>query len=162
MPNSENRWLNPDLKAYDTKIAIADKDVGLRPGMTATVEILCETLDGVLYVPIQAVATDAKDNHYCYRRNGDRVPVTLGKRNRVFVTVAEGLKEGDVILMNPPELAARGETKDEKAAPSPGPDGPAAGKATNGGKAQAAPARPQGKAGEADGQKPAPASGGGK
>ncbi|OGV64538.1 MAG: hypothetical protein A3K19_01230 [Lentisphaerae bacterium RIFOXYB12_FULL_65_16] len=133
VPNTENRWWNPDLKVYDTRITIEDKDVGLRPGMTATVEILCETLNDVLYVPIQAVATDEKDNHYCYRQNGNRVPVTVGKRNRVFVVVTEGLKEGEVILMNPPELASRGETKDEKPAPDAKP-GAQSGKVQNGGK----------------------------
>jgi multidrug efflux pump subunit AcrA (membrane-fusion protein) len=32
------------------------------------------------------------------------VEVTIGKRNQVYVEVLDGVKEGDEVLMTPPEL----------------------------------------------------------
>jgi HlyD family secretion protein len=104
IPSSQSRWLNPDLKVYDVKVIMREKDDTLRPGMTATVEILSERLENVLQVPIQSVQTDDEGKHAVFRRDGSKVPVKIGKRNRIFIVVEEGLKEGDVICMNPPAL----------------------------------------------------------
>lgn len=108
LPSSQQNWLNPDLKVYETEVTIGGRNDALRPGMTATVEILCEKLESVVHVPIQAVATDEKGDHYCYRDDGAKVGVKIGKRNQIFVVVEDGLKAGDVILMSPPELAKNG------------------------------------------------------
>jgi HlyD family secretion protein len=102
IPSSQSRWLNPDLKVYDVKVIIREKDDTLRPGMTATVEILAERLDNVVQIPIQSVQTDDQGHHAVFRPDGTKVPVKLGKRNRIFIAVEDGLKEGDVIRMNPP------------------------------------------------------------
>jgi len=105
VPSSQNSWLNPDLKVYEVHILIDGQNKTLRPGMTATAEILVDHLEDVLYIPIQAVQTDADGKHYVYLADsGRRVPVRLGKRNQIFVVVEEGLKEGDRVLLIPPEL----------------------------------------------------------
>jgi multidrug efflux pump subunit AcrA (membrane-fusion protein) len=106
LPSSQSWWANPDLKVYETDIALDGGNPGnvLRPGMTATVEILIEKIENVLRVPIQSVQTDEKGKHYCYLKSGNRVEVTIGKRNQVYVEVLDGVKEGDEVLMTPPEL----------------------------------------------------------
>lgn len=106
LPSSQNSWANPDLKVYETDVHLdfANHDGTLRPGMTATVEILVERLENVLRVPIQSVRTDEDGNHFCYRTTSERVPITLGKRNQIFVQVLAGLGDGDQILMTPPPL----------------------------------------------------------
>ncbi len=104
LPSSQSRWLNPDLKVYETRIAIVEKDGALRPGMTATVEILAERVQEVLFVPIQAVQTDENGDHYCYLADGTKTAVKIDKRNQIFVVISEGLAEGSTILMSPPEL----------------------------------------------------------
>lgn len=109
IPSSQSRWLNPDLKVYEVKVLLNEKDDTLRPGMTATVEILSERLEAVLSVPIQSVQTDDEGKHYVFRGNGTRVPVKLGKRNRIFIVVDEGLTEGDVIRMTPPVVTTEKE-----------------------------------------------------
>ncbi|MBN2450848.1 MAG: efflux RND transporter periplasmic adaptor subunit [Lentisphaeria bacterium] len=111
MPSGQSRWLNPELKEFEVNIRIAEEDTALRPGITATVEILAERLENVLHVPIQSVATDEKGRHTVYRNDGTAVPVTVGKRNQVFVAVAEGLSEGEAIRLTPPSRAA--ETHEE-------------------------------------------------
>jgi len=105
IPSSQSRWLNPDLKVYEVKILLNEKDDTLRPGMTATVEILSERVGGVLSVPIQSVQTDDEGKHFVFRKNGTRVPVKLGKRNRIFIVVEDGLNEGEVIRMTPPAVS---------------------------------------------------------
>jgi HlyD family secretion protein len=108
LPNSQQNWLNPDLKVYETEVTIEGKNGSLRPGMTATVEVLCEKLESVVHVPIQAVSTDDKGDHSCYRADGSKVAVKIGKRNQIFVVIEGGLKPGERILMSPPELAKNG------------------------------------------------------
>jgi HlyD family secretion protein len=109
IPSSQSSWLNPDLKVYETKITVNESDPVLRPGMTATIEIVAEKLENVLYVPIQSVLTDEKGEHTVCLADGSRVTVQLGKRNRIFVQVVDGLNEGQVVLMTPPELVAEKE-----------------------------------------------------
>ncbi len=106
LPSSQNSWINPDLKVYETDVHLDLENTNgtLRPGMTATVEILIERLENVLRVPIQSVRTDENGNHLCYRANGEQVPVALGKRNQIFVQILSGLGDGDQILMTPPPL----------------------------------------------------------
>jgi RND family efflux transporter MFP subunit len=112
LPSAQSWWANPDLKVYETKIALDSSDGmhALRPGMTATAEILIEKIENVLRVPIQSVQTDEKGKHYCYLKSGERVEVELGKRNEVYVQVVKGLSDGDDILMSPPELASGGDS----------------------------------------------------
>lgn len=109
LPSSQNWWANPDLKVYETSVALegVNGEGTLRPGMTATVEIMVERLDNVLRVPVQSVQTDDQGKHYCYRVNGERADVELGKRNQIFVQITSGLKDGDDILMTPPQLGEK-------------------------------------------------------
>ncbi len=104
LPSSQNQWLTPDVKVYETMVAFDESDPNLRPGMNATVEIIAEKLQDVLYIPSQSVRTDAKGQHFCFRSDGTQVPIKLGKRNQSFVVVIEGLALGEEILMAPPQL----------------------------------------------------------
>ncbi len=45
LPDSQNRWMNPDLKVYNTTIAINGTYDWVKPGMSAKVEILVNKLD---------------------------------------------------------------------------------------------------------------------
>jgi len=52
LPDSQNRWLNPDLKVYLTTITIDGTHDWVKPGMSAKVEILVDRLADVVYVPV--------------------------------------------------------------------------------------------------------------
>ena len=58
LPDSQNRWMSPDLKVYLTTIRIEGTHDWLKPGMSAKVEILVKKLSDVVYVALQAVAPD--------------------------------------------------------------------------------------------------------
>lgn len=104
LPSSQNQWLNPDLKVYETQVSFDESDPNLRPGMNATVEIIVEKLQDVVYIPSQAVKTDAKGRQFCFLDDGTQQEIKTDKRNRVYVVVTEGLTPGQKILMSPPEL----------------------------------------------------------
>ena len=104
LPSSTDAWLNPDLKVYEINLEFEESSPALRPGMTASAEIIVEQLADVLYVPIQSVQTDALGKHYCHLENGERREVSLGARSRSYTVVTEGLRPGDRIQMVPPEM----------------------------------------------------------
>lgn len=106
LPDSQQGYLNPDVKVYTTKVSIEGSHDSVRPGMSAKVEILVEKLDDVLIVPVQAVAI-REGKKLCYVMVSDtpqpRV-VSTGAFNDIFVEIISGLEEGEQVLLNPPLL----------------------------------------------------------
>jgi multidrug resistance efflux pump len=104
LPDSANRWMNPDLKVYATGISIAGEYPWMKPGMSAQVEILVKTLPDVLYVPIQAVVP-SEGQKICYvaglGRPARRV-IEVGEFNNEFIEIKNGLKEGEKVLLRAP------------------------------------------------------------
>ena len=135
LPDYLNRWLNPDLKVYQTDITIdPNQDTQLlRPGMSAKVEILVAELDETtIFVPIQAVTT-TDGQTVCYVREGNDFKernVETGLSNNSFIVIVKGLSEGDVIQLNAPKPkgtppAQKREKEDRSGRPelTTGPDG---------------------------------------
>ncbi len=91
---------------YDTIISLPDQD-GLKPGMSAEVEVVLAEYDDVLYVPVSAVL-ETDQGHFCWiERDADppkKQRVILGESNDIYVIVEQGLKEGEQVLLNPLEL----------------------------------------------------------
>jgi HlyD family secretion protein len=107
LPDSQNRWLNPDLKVYLTTVTIEGTNTWLKPGMSAKVEILVDHLDDVVYVPVQSIVA-ANGKQYCFVTGNfnkpERREVQIGEFNDEFIEVSKGLKEGERVLLNPPEI----------------------------------------------------------
>ncbi len=105
LPDAQNRWMNPDIKVYNTTIGIEGTYDWLKPGMSAEVEILIEELDDVLHVPIQAVFP-SNGGHVCYvarvGRGPERRTVVTGEFNEQFIVVEEGLQPGERVLLRAP------------------------------------------------------------
>ena len=119
LPDSDRNWANPDLKVYATEITIAETIEGIKPGVSAKVEIVIEELTDVLTVPIQAVTT-ADGKQLCYRSNGGELkplPVEVGKFNTKYIEIKSGLEEGQEIILNPPvdnRINLTGETTEDE------------------------------------------------
>lgn len=106
LPDSQNRWMNPDLKVYLTTISVEGTNEWLKPGMSAKVEILVHELPEVIYVPIQAV-TPMNDKHWCYVVRGgsqERREVEIGEFNDDFIEIKKGLKAGEKVSLRAPEV----------------------------------------------------------
>ncbi|MCA9144748.1 MAG: efflux RND transporter periplasmic adaptor subunit [Planctomycetaceae bacterium] len=90
------------VKTYDCMIRIQERVENLKPGMTAVVDIHVDRLEGVLSIPVQAVAQVKKDT-WCYVHSDEGVErrlIKLGRSNDKFVQVIEGLSAGDRVILN--------------------------------------------------------------
>jgi hypothetical protein len=116
MPDRSQWWLNPGLKAYITEITLDSTPAGLKPGMSAEVEILVDTRDGVLQVPISAVFVD-QGFQVVYVKTPTGIEtrrVDLGLSNDRVVEITKGLKESEeVYLFKPPNAEDLKLTEDE-------------------------------------------------
>jgi multidrug efflux pump subunit AcrA (membrane-fusion protein) len=122
LPDSQNRWMNPDLKVYVTTITINGAYDWIKPGMSAKVEILVDHLNDVVYVPIQAVAP-SEGKQVCYVVHGlksEKREVEIGQFNDEFIEIKKGLKEGEKVLLRPPESGAPEPGEQEKKPDNPG------------------------------------------
>jgi multidrug efflux pump subunit AcrA (membrane-fusion protein) len=127
LPDSQNMWMNPDLKVYLTTVTIQGTNEWLKPGMSAKVEIFVSRLPDVVYVPVQAVAA-ANGKQVCYLANGlkpEQRVVEVGEFNDEFIEIKSGLKEGDKVLLRAAETPEKpADTQEpsgkEKGTPAPG------------------------------------------
>jgi HlyD family secretion protein len=108
LPNSQDRWMNPNLKVYSTDVLIEEDLPDLKPGASARAEIIVTNLINALTVPLQAVTT-VKGKQVCYVQEGADlvpVPVTVGNFNDQFIEIRSGLKEGVQVALTPPAAAS--------------------------------------------------------
>lgn len=111
---------NVQKTEFEVKVAITSDTRKLRPGMTATADIVTDTRDQALSVPIQSVtvrtldqlkAKNAKTLTYTAGKDGfvevvwvmdkgkvTAKPVTTGIQSEEAIEIKTGLKEGDVVV----------------------------------------------------------------
>jgi HlyD family secretion protein len=96
-------FFSSSVKAYATIVKIDSRTTGLKPGMTAGVEILVADLKDVLSVPVQTVVEQGGGFACWVLEHGEpqRRPVVLGASNSTVIEIKDGLKEGDEVLLNP-------------------------------------------------------------
>jgi HlyD family secretion protein len=111
LPDSESRFLNPNLKLYKTVVELDPSQAQLRNGMSCRTEIAVEHYDDALFVPIQTVVrVDGQATVYALDANGvSPLPVELGLNNTRFVHIRGGLEAGQRILLAPPLTSPSGE-----------------------------------------------------
>ncbi len=116
LPDSQSRWLNPDLKVYSTDVTMEGGNGKLKPGMSAKVEIICKELKQVIYIPIQSVYRRG-GREVCYVRTpagGIEVrTVKVGMNNEQFVEITSGLEQGEVVLLYAPIMGVEDQADKE-------------------------------------------------
>jgi hypothetical protein len=116
LPDSQNRWMNPDMIVYLTTVAVEGTHDWLKPGMKGKVEILVDRLADVVYVPVQAISpSDGKQ--FCHVANGrkpERRQVEIGQFNDEFIEIKKGLKAGELVMLRPAETPSPEKTGAEK------------------------------------------------
>lgn len=96
-------WMSGNVKTYAAVVKINGESAGLKPGMTAQVEILVDDLVDVLTVPVVAVV-EQRGNFFAWvdtPQGPQRRPLVLGATNDKVIEVKDGLKLGDKVLLNP-------------------------------------------------------------
>ena len=99
--DTQNRWLNPDLKEYETEVTLETVDQALKPGATAHVEILVERVLDKIAVPVQSIYTKG-GSRYVFRDSSggvDYSEVQLGSIGTEWAEVASGVSAGDSVYV---------------------------------------------------------------
>jgi multidrug efflux pump subunit AcrA (membrane-fusion protein) len=103
LPDSQNRWMNPDLKVYATSITVDGQHDWLKPGMSAEGEIVIEILKDVVKVPLQAVSQEGTETVvYLASKGMERRKVVTGSFDTSFIEIKEGLEAGDLVALRSP------------------------------------------------------------
>jgi len=92
-----------DIKEYATTVSIDVNATGLKPGMTAEVEVLVDEFPDTLTVPVSAVV-EQRGQYFCWVKsaNGpDRRPLVVAGTNDRKMAISDGVKEGDKVILNP-------------------------------------------------------------
>jgi RND family efflux transporter MFP subunit len=100
---------NADAKVFEVKVKVEQTDTTLRPGMTTGNAIETYRAADALFVPIEAVNSDAGIT-YVYRRSGSRIEkreVATGAMSDDEVIIVRGLEADDLVMLSPPEHHAQ-------------------------------------------------------
>src|SRR5581483_1351159 len=101
-------------KSFPARATLRNLDPRLRPGMSATAEIIIERSPNVLLIPVRASFTQ-NGKPAVFVEKGQQFEtrlITVSKRNEEDIIVTGGLKEGErVTLENPAEAARRAKKK---------------------------------------------------
>jgi HlyD family secretion protein len=106
-------WSNANVKEYATLVKIEGEMYGLKPGMTAAVEILIEDLPDVVLIPVSAVVEQRGKFHAWVKtpQGHEKRSLTLGHTNIKVIEIKDGVKEDDEVVLNPKAVLA--EARDE-------------------------------------------------
>ena len=97
--------------SFTVTVELTDADSMVKPGMTAAVNIVVEEMQDVLLVQNRAVRLVDNQRVVYVLENGQPVKkdITLGSSSDTLSVIAGGdVKEGDVIILNPPAEFAPG------------------------------------------------------
>jgi HlyD family secretion protein len=95
-----------EVRYFYTEILLDTIPRGLRPGMTAEVEIATERREDVLAIPIEALAVE-NGQDFCYVAHEDRVErreIEIGRSTSNLLEVTEGLEEGELVVLDPDQF----------------------------------------------------------
>ena len=112
-------WWTGNVVKYDTTIELPESE-GLRPGMSAEVEIVLSNLEDVVTIPVAAVVNSDEGN-FCWVQTEDgfqRRKLQLGESNDVFIEVNSGVKSGDQVALHPTAIIKEAEAEAAKSTAS--------------------------------------------
>lgn len=92
-------------KVFDVTIQVLDQDKRLKPGLTATLDIIVGQHENILSIPLEAVFLDDQDQTITYvkRRGGvDVRRIHIIESNDRVAVVKDGLDAGEEILLGRP------------------------------------------------------------
>jgi RND family efflux transporter MFP subunit len=96
-------------KNFPARATLKNLDPRLRPGMSASAEIIIESDPDVLLIPARASFTQGGKPAVYIQRGQNFVlrPIEVGKRNDTDMIVTKGLADGEVIALENPAEAAK-------------------------------------------------------
>jgi HlyD family secretion protein len=101
-PMAAFNWRS-DVQYFEGIVKLESVPAGLRPGMSAEVEIALPRLENVIAVPSEAVRLE-NGHDVCFVVHDDKLErreVKVGQVTRDLSEVTEGLTEGELVVLNP-------------------------------------------------------------
>jgi HlyD family secretion protein len=97
----------PPERNFDVTIRLSQSDPRLRGGMSASIRIVIDRVPGSLLVPVKALFDKAGRTvaFVRTRRGFERRVVDISRRGRDDAAIADGLKVGERVALEDPELA---------------------------------------------------------
>jgi len=104
MPDRTAWWMPAGSKSYVTQITLDEAPKGLKPGMSAQVEVLVDDRPDVLQVPVSSIYVDkGYQVAYVKAARGPEVRrVDLGLSNDRNVEILSGLEAGETVYLYKP------------------------------------------------------------
>lgn len=105
--------------SYDVELLIPEPAPELKPGMTASVEILLQHVPDTMTVPVSAVATDDGASFYVYVMTDpetqacERREVTVTAQSATSAAVEGDLRDGDLVVLDPYSVSVADQTGGE-------------------------------------------------
>ncbi len=93
---------NADAKVFEVVVDISESDSILRPAMTTSNQIITDTFNNVISIPLEAVHSNDSLS-FVYNTKGKKQIVLLGMSNENRVIVEKGLEENEKIYLSIPE-----------------------------------------------------------
>ncbi|QDT10599.1 macrolide transporter subunit MacA [Planctomycetes bacterium K23_9] len=95
-------WWTGNIVKYDATVSLPSA-IGMRPGMSAEVEIVIARHDDVVTIPAAAcIETQAGFACWVQGESGvERRSLKVGDSNDMFLVVHDGIQEGDVAILDP-------------------------------------------------------------
>ena len=95
-------WWTGNLVKYDTIIKIEQTE-GLKPGMSAVVDVILAQHENVLTVPVAAIMENGSQFFCWVETEGDieKRRIELGDTNDEFTIITAGLAEGERVVLDP-------------------------------------------------------------
>ncbi len=90
---------------FGITVKVLDQDVRLKPGLTATLEIIVNEHENALYIPLEAIFVNEQDQTVVYVKNRNGIetrPVVIVESNDRVAIIKDGLQEGEEILLDHP------------------------------------------------------------
>jgi len=92
-----------ETRTFEVRVRLTEGDVHIKPGMSADIEIIVESIPDVIVIPSQSIV-EREGKRYVYTVRDSRAHqrlVNTGRFNWTFFEVLSGINEGDEIIVNP-------------------------------------------------------------
>ncbi len=93
-----------DAKVFEVIVQVNEVDSIMRPAMTTSVEIVTDTYNDVMYLPLEALYNDSLS--FVFKKEGGKIvkqEVITGASNNTEIIIDYGLNEGEEVLLTLPE-----------------------------------------------------------
>jgi HlyD family secretion protein len=98
-----NGWFGGNIRKYAVFIKIIDPPATIIPGMNGSATIQTKYVEDVVQIPVQAIYA-VNEQRFVLLKNGNEWEtreIQIDGDNSQFALVVEGVKEGDVVALNP-------------------------------------------------------------